>query len=320
MRSADAALALSIALAACDPSPSPTGEEPGRSSATPAESVTAAESVRAAISSLASPPEARPTLASSTPVVESARPRSSAPRFLPDNPRCPVPNAFDSWSWRRVHRVEGLTEKAVVFTLDVGAKLPNLELVLDVLKRADIKTTIFLYTAELSQSERGKAAVRRMVADGHELANHTLSHKDLTKLSGEEVERELDEVERFVSETTRGPSQVSTKPFFREPFLATNDEVDAIVRDKCYRPIWFTIDTADWEKGATAEGIERHVFEHQDAKRKGKPRTIENGSIFIFHGSVSENVVALPRIIERLRGDGFAFLTLGEALRRAGGK
>lgn len=237
---------------------------------------------------------------------------------MPDNPRCPIPDAFDDWSWHRVHRVEGLKDKAVVFTLDVGAKLPNLELVLDALKQARVSATIFLYTAELSQSERGKAAVRRMVADGHELANHTLSHKDLTQLSGEGVERELDEVERFVNETTEG--RVSTKPFFREPFLATNDDVDKIIKDRCYRPIWFTVDTADWEKGATADGIERHVFELQDFKHKGQPRTIENGSIFIFHGSVSENVVALPRIIERLRAEGFGFLTLGEALRRAGGK
>ena len=210
--------------------------------------------------------------------------------------------------------MEGLREKAVVFTLDVGAKLPNLERVLDVLKGAQIATTIFLYTAELSQTERGKAAVRRMLADGHELANHTLSHKDLTKLSREEVEREIDEVERFVKETTG----TSTQPFFREPFLATNDDVDTIIKEKCYRPIWFTVDTADWEKGATAAGIESRVFEQQQGKLRGQPRSIESGSIFIFHGSVSENVDALPRIIERLRAQGFGFLTLGEALRRVG--
>ena len=90
------------------------------------------------------------------------------------------------------------------------------------------------------------------------LANHTLSHKDLTKLSREEVEREIDEVERFVRETT----QLSTQPFFREPFLATNDEIDTVIKEKCYRPIWFTVDTADWEKGATAAGIEAHGLQH----------------------------------------------------------
>jgi peptidoglycan/xylan/chitin deacetylase (PgdA/CDA1 family) len=275
-------------------------------------SASASAAASTARSSVPVPSAPRPPVASSVP-----RPRSSAPRFLADNPGCPVPVAFDHWSWRRIHRVEGLAEKAVVFTLDVGAKLPNLERVLDVLKTAEVATTIFLYTAELSQTERGKAAVRRMVGDGHELANHTLSHKDLTKLTREEVEREIDEVERFVRDTTKGTIETSTQPFFREPFLATNDEVDGIIKARCYRPIWFTVDTADWEKGATAAGIEQHVFVEQRGKQKGKPRVIENGSIFIFHGSVTENVEALPRIIERLRGEGFGFLTLGEALRRA---
>jgi peptidoglycan/xylan/chitin deacetylase (PgdA/CDA1 family) len=295
-------------LACDDPAPPPVAEP----------STTAIAASPVPIASVAEPQASSVTgAASAAPAASSAPlPRSSAPRFLPENPRCAVPAAFDSWSWRRVHRVEGLREKAVIFTLDVGAKLPNLELVLDALKRAEVKTTIFLYTAELAQSERGKAAVKRMVADGHELANHTLSHKDLTKLSREDVESELDEVERFVKETT----QLSTQPFFREPFLATNDEIDTIIKEKCYRPIWFTVDTADWEKGATAASIERHVFEHQDFKRRGKSRQIDSGSIFIFHGSVSENVEALPRIIERLRAEGFGFLTLGEALRRAGEK
>jgi len=235
----------------------------------------------------------------------------SVPRFLPDNPACQVPEGYEGWSWKRVHRVEGLAERAVIFTLDVGAKLPNLEGVLDVLRVADVKATIFLYAAELRVSERGKAAVRRMVADGHELANHTLSHKDLTKMTAEEVEEELDAVERFTRETTGK----SAMPFFREPFLATNDEVDAIIKQKCLRPIWFTIDTADWQPEATAAGIEKNVFEH-----KGKPRSIEPGSIFIFHGSQKENIAALPSIVARLRADGFSFLTLGEGLRRSGRK
>lgn len=218
-----------------------------------------------------------------------------------------MPVGQPSWSWRRVHRVE-LEEKAVVLTLDVGAKLPNLEKVLDVLRDAEVKTTIFLYTAELARSPRGEAIVERMLADGHELANHTLSHKDLTKLGDDEVKEELDAVERFVKSVD---PNATTRPFFRAPYLATNDSVDAIVKARCYRPIWFTIDTADWKEDATADKIERSVFE-----RRGKERTIEPGSVFIFHGSQKENVTALPRIIDRLKGKGFSFLTLGEALER----
>ncbi len=228
-------------------------------------------------------------------------------RFLAENPGCAVPNEFERWSWRRVHRVEGLSEKAVILTLDVGARLPNLEKVLDLLRDASVRTTIFLYTGELEKNPRGPEILRRMVADGHELANHTLSHKDLTKLEGTTVEEQLERVEELVKSSTGE----SSRPFFREPYLATNDEVDATVRRLCFRSIWFTVDTGDWKEGATAAGIEDAVF-----LRRGGPRSIESGSIFIFHGSQRENLVALPRVIARLREQGFAFLTLGEALRK----
>jgi peptidoglycan/xylan/chitin deacetylase (PgdA/CDA1 family) len=211
-----------------------------------------------------------------------------------------------AWTWRRLRRV-AIDEPFVVLTLDVGAKLENLEKVLDVLRAERVKTTVFLYTLELAAQPRGREVVRRMVADGHELANHTVSHTDLTKLEAAEVEAELDGVTAFIRETTgQAPA-----PYFREPFLAANDAVDAIVRERCYRSIWFTVDTGDWEKGVTAQGIQKKTLEAD-----GAPRAIEPGSIFIFHGSQAENLEALPAIIATLRRRGFGFLTLSEALRR----
>ena len=236
---------------------------------------------------------------------------ASQPVFLKENPDCPVPRGFEAgWSWKRLHRVKGLTERALILTLDVGARIENLEKVLDVLRDHEVKSTIFVYSGELESHPYSEAVLKRMVEDGHELANHTLSHKDLTKLAPEALHEQFDRVEALLEKHV----QKSAKPFFREPFLATNDEIDALIRKKCYRPIWFTIDTADWKAGATAEGIEKSVFE-----RRGKPREIETGSIFIFHGSQKANLVALPRIIQRLKGEGWSFLTLGEALRRSGG-
>ncbi len=214
------------------------------------------------------------------------------------------------WSWRRVHRVVGLDEKAVILTLDVGARLPNLEKVLDVLHERDVRATVFLYTAELERSPKGPGIIRRMVADGHELANHTLSHKDLTTFDEDGVKHELESVERFVREVTKG--EVTTRPYFREPMLATNDAVDEIEKHLCYRSIWFTVDVGDYVPKVTADKIVSNVLE-----KKGKPRRIESGSIFIFHGSQPENLVALPRVIDALRADGFSFLTLTEALGRS---
>lgn len=256
-----------------------------------------------------------PSTAAGSSVTNSAVPSAplvaERPRFLKENPKCAVPAGYPDWSWRRVHRVEGLEEKAVVLTLDVGAKLPNLLKILDILRDHKVKTTIFLYTGELEKSPIGREIVKRMLLDGHELGNHTLSHKDLTKLESKEaVGEQLDRTEAFVK--SADPS-ATTLPFFREPYLATNDEVDTLVRERCYRSIWFTIDTGDWKENATSEGIVARVFE----RGGGKKRNIESGSIFIFHGSQEKNLVALPQVIQGLQGEGYSFLTLGEALRRA---
>lgn len=230
------------------------------------------------------------------------------PRFVEGHATCPVPAGFDAWSWKRLHRVEGLKEKALIFTLDVGARVENLLGVLDLLRERDVKTTIFLYTGELERHPHRDAILLRMIEDGHELANHTLSHKDLTTLLDTEVREQLDRVEQLVREATGK----SVRPFFREPFLATNQEVDRVVRGACYRSVWFTVDTSDWREGMTSSKIEDAVF-----LQRGRARDLQPGSIFIFHGSQRANLVALPRIIDRLRAEGWSFLRLGEALRRA---
>lgn len=298
---------LLLAFLACSPSGGGSDDAPTSSAtafAQPAPLASAELHASAAVARSASASASLP-VASASPAAASA-----SPRYLPSNPRCPIPGGHASWSWKRVHRVAGLPEPAVILTLDVGAKLPILERVLDVLRAEAVRSTIFLYTAEIEQSPRGREIVLRMTREGHELANHTLTHTDLTKLDEDGVRAELDAPERFVGELLAAGG--TTKPFFREPFLATNDEVDKIVRERCYRSIWFTVDTADWKENATSAGIVKSVFEE-----RGKPRTIESGSIFIFHGSQEKNIEALPRVIAGLRERGFAFLTLGEALRRA---
>jgi peptidoglycan/xylan/chitin deacetylase (PgdA/CDA1 family) len=279
----------------------------GEGSESPGAGSTAAELVPTELSSPALRDPARPPPSAVVSAPAAVAPPTK-PRFVEGHATCPVPEGFDAWSWKRIHRVEGLREKAVVLTLDVGARIENLLAVLDLLRERDVKTTIFLYTGELERHPRRDAVLLRMVEDGHELANHTLSHKDLTTMLDAEVREQLDRVERLVDDSTG----VSVRPFFREPFLATNAEVDRVVREACYRSVWFTVDTSDWREGMTPSKIEDAVFLH-----RGRPREIEPGSIFIFHGSQRANLIALPRILDRLRSEGWSFLRLGEALQRA---
>jgi peptidoglycan/xylan/chitin deacetylase (PgdA/CDA1 family) len=184
----------------------------------------------------------------------------------------------------------------------------NLEKELDILRDKKVRATVFLYTRELSASKTGPDVVKRILADGHELGNHTKSHKDLTKLSEDDVAAEVDAVETFVHDS----SGATTKPYFRAPFLATNADVDRVLRERCYRPVWISIDSRDDRRDSKADDIVRAVLEEN-----GKPRVWKRGSILLFHGSQAENLIALPKVIDGIRAQGFAILTLSDALRLA---
>jgi len=257
---------------------------------------------------LSSAPSAAPK-----PVPEIVAPPASAfaydpPRFLDTNPKCAVPPGMPTWSWDTLTRVDGLDVDAVVLTIDAGAKVANLEKELDILREKKVRATVFLYTRELVASKTGGDVVKRILADGHELGNHTKSHKDLTKLSDDEVGDEVDSVETFVHDATGG----TTKPYFRAPFLATNAGVDMVLRERCYRPVWISIDSRDDRKDSKADDIVRAVLEEN-----GRPRVWKRGTILLFHGSQAENLVALPKVIDGIRDQGFAILTLSDALRLA---
>jgi len=213
-----------------------------------------------------------------------------------------------TWSWDTLTRVDGLDVDAVVLTIDAGARVANLEKELDILKDRRVHATVFLYTGELSKSKTGADIVKRILADGHELGNHTLTHRDLTKLEEADVAAEIDAVETFVHDGTGA----TTKPYFRAPFLATNAVVDRVIRGRCFRPIWISVDARDDRPKAQSDDIVHAIL-----GEPGKPRDIPRGAILLFHGSQPENLTALPLVIDGLHARGFAILPLSDALRLA---
>jgi peptidoglycan-N-acetylmuramic acid deacetylase len=315
------ATALGLALLATAASSACNASSDVRRTASPSSSVSApAPAPSSAVTSAPEASASAPSLAASSAasaapkaVPDVVAPPASAfayepPRFLDTNPKCAVPPGMPTWSWDTLTRVDGLDVDAVVLTIDAGARVANLEKELDILRDRKVRATVFLYTRELSTSKTGPDVVKRILAEGHELGNHTKSHKDLTKLSDDDVAAEVDAVETFVHDATGA----TTKPYFRAPFLATNADVDRILRERCYRPVWISLDSRDDRPDSKADDIVRAVLEEN-----GKPRVWKRGSILLFHGSQPENLSALPKVIDGIRAEGFAILTLSDALRLA---
>lgn len=227
--------------------------------------------------------------------------------WLGPNDRCKVPEGYRPWSWSILRRVRGLRERVVIFTVDGGLNVGVTHAGLDVLRDYGVRATYFLTTGLLAKADGGRDLVQRIATEGHEIANHSVTHPKLTELSDEKVREEIADADAWLAEAVG----YSPRPFFRPPFLDRDDRTDGITRDLCYRPVWFTVYTKDDTAGVTADDISRAVLcDDED----DKPRKIKSGSIFMFHASQKETVKAWPVIITGLRERGFRFMTLSEAM------
>ncbi|GGC78545.1 hypothetical protein GCM10007216_06280 [Thalassobacillus devorans] len=192
--------------------------------------------------------------------------------------------------------------KLVALTFDDGSDGTNIDRILQVLSDERIPSTFFLTG---SGTTNHPAAIKRIAAGGHEVANHSYSHPDFTKLTATQIKTELDRTEAIVKSTTGK----TTKPLFRAPFGSVNGTVLAAVGDAGYtHTIHWNIDTLDW-KGLSKTEVYRRVVDN-----------ILPGSIVLMHtgAGATGTPEALPDIIQNLKAKGYQFATVSQILNLPG--
>ncbi|MBP2645827.1 MAG: polysaccharide deacetylase [Firmicutes bacterium] len=189
-------------------------------------------------------------------------------------------------------------DKEVALTFDDGPETQWTPQILDILKAKNVKATFFVIGR---QAEKYPEMLRRMVAEGHSIGNHTFDHADLTKMSPQEAEYEIDRCIQAVSRNT------GKKPrLVRPPFGFHNTEVDNMIYAKNGLVILWSLDTQDW-MGMSEEKIKTQVLS-----------SMKNGFIVLQHDGenpkLGGSVQALPAIIDGLKAQGYAFVTIDELL------
>jgi peptidoglycan/xylan/chitin deacetylase (PgdA/CDA1 family) len=204
--------------------------------------------------------------------------------------------AFGPWSiWRGRNR-----DRLAALTFDDGPDPEHTPRVLDILRREGVTATFFLI------GQRAAAApdvARRIVAEGHELGNHTWSHRSLWLCGPRETEREIvhghDAIDQAAGCAPR---------FFRAPWGMTNLAMLPVLRRLATPCVFWTVQT----EGQRAAGAERQL---RVATERVKP-----GAIFDLHdadgvpGAGERTVEVLPALISALRGDGYVLAGLSELL------
>lgn len=199
-----------------------------------------------------------------------------------------------------VHRVS-TRDKAVAFTFDDGPHPLYTRQLLDIFRKANGKATFFMIGQEIDAFEDIAAEVHQA---GHEIANHTYSHPDLTRLTLEEARTEIQQADERIR-------QITGKPVlsFRPPYFGVNEDILSLAAEFGYTSIGTVNGEAkDWEQ----PGVE-FILDHT------RP-TIENGSIFMFHdgyGERAQTIETVQVLLEELAAEGYRFLTVSELLELA---
>ena len=180
--------------------------------------------------------------------------------------------------------------KAVALTFDDGPNPQTTPVALELLKKYNAKGTFFMVGHAIEGNED---LVKRVVAEGHQLGNHSWDHPVLTSISLEKAKKEI-------NDTTEALKKASGQDvhIMRPPYGAINGAIQAAV-DQSF--ILWDIDTLDWKNRNTAS-IMKEV-------RKAQP-----GSIILMHDIHQTSIDALPSILQYLTEQGFEMVTVEELM------
>lgn len=182
----------------------------------------------------------------------------------------------------------------VTLTFDTAYDTQYTAAVLDVLDDFDVDATMFV-TGEWA--EANPELLRRMVAEGHLVGNHSYSHPDMTTVSDAAVTSQLRRAEdAIVSRTNR-----STKPYFRPPYGAQNAHLNQLLGNEGFRfDVLWTVDSWGW-RGLDGPEVVKRCLD------RAAP-----GTMYMFHLASPSDLWALPWIIQWLRDHDYRVVQLDD--------
>ncbi len=140
----------------------------------------------------------------------------------------------------RAEQVGAMRERRIHLTFDDGPHPTNTPKLLEELKNADIQATFFVVGRHLETS-LGQELIHRAAAEGHQIGNHTYSHRRLTEFTEDQIRQEVLRTERLIGDANRGIK------ILRPPFGAYNAMVEQVAQELGYRTVLWNVDTQDWD-------------------------------------------------------------------------
>jgi len=203
------------------------------------------------------------------------------------------------------YRLKNSKEKLIALTFDDGPSPVWTPKILEQLQKVDVKATFFMTGEHVT---RYPEVARSAVEEGHEIGNHSYGHRVLVYFTDEELTREIKDTQEAIRQATG-----VTTEYFRPPKAWLFRREKEIIRKMGYKIILWSLNSKDWVNFSDKYLIRYLV------------RNIRSGDILLFHdsggafkaegGDRQQTVRTIPLLVEKMRGKGFSFVTVGELLK-----
>lgn len=196
--------------------------------------------------------------------------------------------SFDQYHTQQVDKT---ALRQVALTFDDGPSRLTTPVVLDLLKKYKAKATFFVLGQNIAGNED---ILKRMIEEGHEIANHTWSHPNLTRITADQVKQEIELTQSAIEEV------IGHRPtFMRPPYGAVNASVAAAAG---LASIYWNVDTQDWSNR------DPHLILSQ-VKAYTNP-----GAIILMHDIHQTTVDGLEPVLHYLTEQQYSLVTTTELL------
>jgi cellulose synthase/poly-beta-1,6-N-acetylglucosamine synthase-like glycosyltransferase/spore germination protein YaaH/peptidoglycan/xylan/chitin deacetylase (PgdA/CDA1 family) len=197
-------------------------------------------------------------------------------------------------------------EKIFTLTFDDGPDPRYTPRILEILKVKHVPATFFVVGG---QAEKEPALLRRMYTEGHNIGSHTYSHMNELQTSESKLGLELNLTQRIVEHAVGRSTTLFRSPYNADSDLRTPEAVQSVLRPQRlgYTTIGERVDPRDWEAKSPDEIVDVIM------------RDQHLGKIILLHdggGDREATIQALPAVIDKLRLQGYRFVSLQELLGR----
>jgi len=214
--------------------------------------------------------------------------------------KLPTPFVVDRWG--------GADPKKLALTFDDGPDGTWTPRILSVLEKEKVPGTFFIIG---ENALAHPLLLKRMIADGDEIGNHTYSHPNLAITGPGQTTLELNATQRLVEAYTGRSMRLFRAPYFGDAEPTTLDELEPALeaQNAGYTVVGLHVDPNDWQRPGTQAIIDQVIGQvHQVGPDMSR-------NVILLHdggGDRAETVAALPQIIETLKSQGYTFVSASQ--------